>query len=106
MKLPPFPCNIDKTRSHKAIDGRKVTYTIEDEIVQQQKSASNPKLIYFQKMRFAEDNRIEYRFTYYMLGYKTGARGRWVFGQYSLLIPPQDLSALLRKARQKKWKGI
>jgi hypothetical protein len=106
MKLPPFPCNIDETRSFKTIDGRKVTYNIKDEIIQQQESASNPKLIYFQRICFAEDSRTEYRFTYYMLGHKHGARGRWVFGQYSLLIPPQDLSVLLRKARQKRWKGV
>ncbi len=106
MKLPPFPKSIGKVRVHTAIDGRRVEYTINDEIVRRQKSSRNPKLIYFQRMRFAEDGRTQYRFTYYMLGRKPGARGRWVFGQYSLFIPPRDLSALLRKARQRKWKGV
>lgn len=106
MKLPPYPRIVDKVRTHTAIDGRQVQYTVLDEIVRRQKRARNPKLIYFQRLKFAEDGRTEYRFTYYMLGRKPGARGRWVFGQYSLFIPPRDLSALLRRARRKGWKGI
>lgn len=106
MNLPLFPDGIGKVRTHTAIDGRLVQYIIDDEIVRRQESARNPKLIYFQRIKFAEDGRTEYRFTYYMLGQKPRTRGRWVFGQYSLFIPPRDLSALLRKARRKGWKGV
>ena len=106
MKLPLFPKNIGKVRTHIAIDGRRVECTIVDEIVRRQKRSRHPKLIYLQRLRFAADGRTEYRFTYYMLGRKAGARGRWVFGQYSLSVPPRDLAALLRAARKRKWRGV
>jgi hypothetical protein len=64
------------------------------------------KLICFQKIRFEDSGKLEYRFTYYMLGLKPGAKGRWVFGQYSLLIPAAILSKLLQEARERGWEGI
>lgn len=106
--LPPFPNSIGKRRSHVAIDGRTVHKTVEDEIVVLQRAAArNPKLICFQKIRFEENNKLQYRFTYYMLGFKEGPRkGRWVFGQYSLFIPAPDLKRLLKLARKRGWPGI
>ena len=106
-KTPPHPNNIGKRRAVTAIDGRIVHKTVEDEIVLPQRSARHVKLIYFQKLRFEEDGRLEYRLTYYMLGFKPGARqGRWVFGQYSLMIPPKDLGRLLKEARKRGWPEI
>ena len=105
MNMPPYPNCIGKIRKIGSIDGRPRQFTVEDEIVHRQRSASSPKLIYLQKVRFAPpDDKLEYRFTYYMLSRKAG--GRWVFGQYSLFVPPADLRAILRKARAKGWKGI
>ena len=103
---PPVPSNIGKRRVMTAIDGRRRYFAIEDEIVTPQKSGTHRKLICFQKIRFEEDRHLEYRFTYYMLGLKAGARGRWVFGQYSLLIPAKDLARLLKEARRRGWEGI
>jgi hypothetical protein len=100
------PNNIGKCRVFTAIDGRKVHRTIEDEIVRPQKTSRHEKLIYLQKMRYEEASRSEYRFTYYMRGLKKGARGRWVFGQFSVLIPPADLKWLLREARRRRWPGF
>jgi hypothetical protein len=107
-KLPLYPSNVGKRSAHGTIDGRKVYKTIEDEIVLVEKSSTvHKKLIYFQKLRFEEDGRLQYRFTYYMLGFKAGLRrGRWVFGQYSLMIDPKDLSWLLRTARKRRWPGV
>ena len=88
-----------------SIHGRPRTFTIEDEIVHRQKSGGSPKLIYLQKVRFSPPRkRIEYRFPYYMLSSKAG--GRWVFGQYSLFIPPADLKVILRKAHARGWRGV
>ena len=42
---------------------------------------------------------IEYRLGYYIVGRVGRAAGRWVWGQFSLLIPEQDLRILLDKAR-------
>jgi len=104
--LPPFPDNRGKVRKIHAIDGRELSLRIEDEIVRPQANAHHPKLIYLQKVRFEEDDRVEYRLTYYMLGQKPGAHGKWVFGQYSLLVPPPDLAALLAEARRRGWEGV
>ncbi|MEW6265849.1 MAG: hypothetical protein AB1641_22480 [Thermodesulfobacteriota bacterium] len=107
MKVtPPPPKNVGKKRKIVGIDGQAMTLRIEDEIVRPQRNAKFPKLIYFQKLRFEEDDRLEYRFTYYMLGQKPGARGRWVFGQYSLMIPAADLRELLIEARLRGWEGV
>jgi hypothetical protein len=106
MKTPPQPTSIGKRRTFTAIDGRKLHLVIEDEIVRPQSSSKHHKLIYFQQIRFEEDQRLEYRFTYYMLGLKPGRKGRWVFGQYSLLIPAEDLAWLLKRARKRGWKGV
>jgi len=106
-KVPPYPNNVGKRSAHTAIDGRKVHRVVEDEVKLRQRSARHSKLIYFQQIRCEEDGRLEYRFTYYMLGVKPGPRrGRWVFGQYSLMLPPRELGRLLKKARKRGWRGI
>ena len=100
---PPPPNNIGKKRTFISITGTKVHLTVLDEIVIPQGSG---KLIYFQQFRLEEDQRIEYRLTYYMLGHKPSRKGKWVFGQYSLMIPAKELSAILKEARKRDWKGI
>jgi len=54
-------------------------------------------------MRFVEEDRIEFRFGYYMIGIKQRSRGKWVWGQFCLLIPKTDLIALMQEAQRKKW---
>lgn len=105
--LPPRPDNRGKRKVIAANDGTRHTYTVEDEIVvpQRGRTRGSPKLIYFQKVRF-DTGKVEYRLTYYKIGVKPGARGRWVFGQYSLFIPAPELSKLLDRARAKGWDGI
>jgi len=56
-----------------------------------------------QKMRFIEEDRIEFRFGYYMIGMKPKARGRWVWGQFCLLIPQEDLMVILEEAKKRRW---
>ncbi len=102
VKLPQFPCNIGKTKSIPTIDGRVRHLKIEDEIIRLQ-SNSNKKIIVFQKMRFLEEDRIEFRFGYYMIGFKPKRRGKWVWGQFCLLIPQEDLMALMQEAKKRKW---
>lgn len=100
---PPPPNNIGKKRTFISITGAKVHLTVLDEIMIPQGPG---KLIYFQQFRLEEDKRIEYRLTYYMLGQKPSRKGKWVFGQYSLMIPAKELSSVLREARKRGWKGI
>ena len=99
-----LPCNINKKRVFVRIDGVRVHRTVEDEIVLKQ---GKDKLIYLQKIRLHETGKIEYRFTYYMRGFKEGRmKGKWVFGQYSLTLPAGHLARLVAKARQRGWAGF
>ena len=107
-QTPTIPNSIGKRRNIKVITGERRYFTVVDEI-----SCDHPvpeqgtrKQIYFQKLRFEDTGEIQYRFTYYMLGVKAGAKGRWVFGQFSLLIPSEHLTFLLQEARKRKWEGI
>lgn len=75
---------------------------IEDEITRVQSTASH-KVICFQKMRRPDNGATEFRLGYYMIGVRPRMKGRWVWGQYALLIPEQDLRALLREAEKRKW---
>ncbi len=96
------PNNIGKRRRITTIWGTKRHMVIEDEILHKQHNAPH-KLISFQRIRLEEEDRIEYRLGYYMIGVKPGAKGRWVWGQFCLLIPEKDLKAVLRKAERKGW---
>jgi len=105
VTIPPpsmLPNNIGKRRMIPTIWGTKRHFVIEDEILRKQSNAPH-KLIAFQRMRHEEENRIEYRFGYYMVGVKDGAKGRWVWGQYCLLIPAEDLESLIHEAKRRKW---
>lgn len=42
---------------------------------------------------------VEYRLGYYTLGGYRSGRNRWLWGQYSPMIPRQDFEELLSKAR-------
>jgi len=46
----------------------------------------------------AVEGDIEYRFGYYVVGRIGRAAGRWVWGQFSPLIPQADVRVLLAKA--------
>jgi len=100
--LPKRPNNIGKRRRIKTIWGEPRHIVIEDEILRKQSNAPH-KLIAFQRIRIEEVNRIEYRFGYYMIGVKSGAKGRWVWGQYCLLIPEKDLKVIMKRAEKRGW---
>lgn len=102
INIPKWPYNIGKRRKIKTIWGTERHLIIEDEIMHQQINAAH-KLIAFQKIRLEEEERIEFRFGYYMIGVKPGAKGRWVWGQFALLIPEDDLKVILKEAKKKKW---
>jgi hypothetical protein len=106
MTTPPHPKNIGRRRRLIDINGKHLYVKVEDEIVRPQHNAKNEKLIYLQKLRHESDRRLEYRFTYYMKGSKGRMKGRWVFGQYSLMIPATDLKRILAEARKKHWAGF
>ena len=101
--IPSRPHNIGKRRPVTTIRGRTVHFIVKDEIVL---ASGREKLIYFQKLQFEDDRRIEYRFGYYMRGYKPSRRGQWIWGQYCLMLAEKELTTLLKRARDKGWKGM
>jgi hypothetical protein len=103
IRRPPRPDNIGKTRLIKSIDGQKRRFLVKDEVVVPYRDR---KLIYFQQLRFEKRRQFEYRLTYYMLSTKPSRRNRWVFGQYSLMVPARELGRLIREARKRGWPGI
>jgi hypothetical protein len=60
------------------------------------------KLIYLQKVQF-EDERIEFRLCYYIIGKVGKTKGKWVFGQFATLVPAEDFRVIFEKARKKGW---
>jgi hypothetical protein len=103
----PWPDNVGKIRKWKAIDETAVHVKITGEIQCEQGSGTHSKLICLQRIQFESDGHIEYRFTYYMVGVKAGrTKDKWVFGQYSLVIPAKELKWLLKEARKQGWVGF
>lgn len=98
-----LPVNVGARRMLKNIDGESVCFTIKDEISLR---SGDRKAIYFQMSEYEKAGSIEYRFCYYMIGVRSGRKGKWVFGQYALLLEANELSFLLAMARDKKWPGI
>ena len=43
---------------------------------------------------------IEYRIGYFIIGKIGRTKGKWIWGQFCPLIPAQDLTALLKKAKK------
>ncbi len=101
-RRPPFPDNVGRRRRIVNIRGDVVHWVVEDEIKRIQSTAPH-KVICFQKLRRENDGRTEFRFGYYMIGVKPGARGRWVWGQYALFIPKGDLRVLIKEAERRGW---
>jgi len=44
--------------------------------------------------------RVELRLAYYIKGRRGRVRNKWVWGQFALLIPPQDFKKLIERARE------
>ena len=90
-------CGVDgKVRRIKDIRGVPMTFEVGGAVSVKQ---GNGKWLCLQRLQHLEPKRrVEYRFAYYMKGVKAGAEGRWVFGQYAMMIPPKLLKSLLTKA--------
>ena len=101
MAYPPPPSNIGKQGRAKTPDQKTHPHKIKDEIRIHQTRSRN-KLIYLQLIEL-ENGREELRLGYYMIGKKGAMRGRWVWGQYALLIPRRDLKAMIRQAEKRGW---
>jgi len=101
VSRPPLPSNKGKTRPIEDIDGNKRYFTVHDEVTQEQ-STNRDKVIYLQRIQF-EDGEIVLRLAYYIIGKKPKMAGKWVWGQYTTMMPPDDFRAIICKAIEKEW---
>lgn len=99
--LPPHPNNVGVSRKIIGIDGTVHRFTITDEIILPQTGLPS-KLIYLQYLQF-DDGRNEVRLAYYMIGFKPGRKGRWVWGQYCTILPHGDLKTIYEEAQKRGW---
>jgi hypothetical protein len=81
---------------------KKVYFTITDEI-RRLASDSPDGAFYLQKIEYEVVNKIEIRFGYYIIGKKEGRKGKWVWGQYSPMLPIVDFKWLIEEAKKKGW---
>jgi hypothetical protein len=102
MELPPLPDNIGKTRKLHDINGKVYHIKILDEIRFLQSNLQQ-KAIYLQKIGFVEDDRIEFRLGYYIIGKKPRSAGKWVWGQFATMLPVEDFINIVQQARDKGW---
>lgn len=101
-EIPSFPDNKGKQTWWRDIHGNRRDVLIEDE-VRHVPSNNSRKVICLQKVLFPKESRWELRLCYYMIGVKGRTKGKWVFGQYATLIPPEDFTILIEQAKIKGW---
>jgi hypothetical protein len=100
--LPPLPINIGKQRRVKDINGIVRQFKVLGEVSFLQSTYAK-KAIYLQRIQFAEDGRIELRLGYYIIGKRPKVLGKWVWGQFATMLPPEDFCKVYELARQKGW---
>ena len=87
--------------------GKKYTggYKVEGEI---KRPHGSTKAILLQKIRFSDDQRIEYCFAYYTIARKgkVEVEGKWIFANRPLFKPPDILKSILDEARDQNWEGF
>ena len=99
---PSLSDNRGKKTSWTDIHGRKRRFLILDEIKRVQSNAPH-KAIYLQKIKLEDENRIELRLAYYIIGKKPRMKGKWTFGQFATLMPVRDFKAIISAAKRKGW---
>ena len=103
MEYPPLASNKGKMGSRKhPVTKEKRYFTIEDEIQKIQSNAKH-KIIVLQKLKFHDNNEVELRLGYYILGKLPRMKDKWTWGQYAALIPVRDFKSIYNSAIKKGW---
>ena len=100
-ELPDPPNNVGKSGRAKHPDGTYFDFKVVDEIRLFQ-STYPQKVIYLQRLQF-DDQRIELRLGYYVIGKKPKMAGRWVWGQFATMLPKEDFAKVISLAKEKSW---
>ena len=96
------PSRVGKVTKRKDIFGDPMIYEVIDEIVHIPPSKPG-KAIFFQKLQFEPDKKIQFRLCYYMIGQKGRGKGKWLYGQFATMIGKEDLEIILAQARERGW---
>jgi hypothetical protein len=97
---PELPSTIGKTGRMISPFGDISRFEVIDEI--RIASLEGQMITVFQRLEF-EHGEKSFRLGYYIVGKKPRALGRWVWGQFALIIPTEDFRALIDEARAKGW---
>jgi hypothetical protein len=105
---PPLPrSRIGTISRRKKIDGSPLVFRVDGDDVFA--ACSNSRKAYLlQKVRVDDGEGFdqghdEYRIAYYMIGHRPRVRGKWAFGQYAPMMTLADVTAILRRMREKGW---
>ena len=65
------------------------------------------KILVLDEIYFEEKDKYEYRFAYWVVSDKKLKEDkiRIMYGQFAMLIPPEDFKKLMEKANEINWKG-
>jgi hypothetical protein len=92
-----LPSRKGKTSWIHDVDGKPAPYTVVDEIVWPQLNFPD-KVLCVHKLEFKEDGHNEFRLGYYMC-----RKGRWWWGQYAPMLPPDDVKFMVDEMRKRGW---
>lgn len=105
MKYPKLKSNKGKKGSRKhPVTKQKRDFIIEDEIQRTQSNAKHKKIV-LQKLKFLDNNEIQLRLGYYIIGKLKRMKDKWTWGQYATFIPIRDFKIIYKKAIEKGWLG-
>jgi len=100
MSIPPFPSRKAKKSRINDINGRPVSYVVEDEHYWSPKDNA-ARALCVHRLRFGDGHR-ELRVGYYMIRNK-GRGDYWHWAQYAPMMLAEDLVHLFQTAREKGW---
>jgi len=101
MEYPKLASKKGKMGIRKDLFTKKKRYfTIEDEI---QKTHAKNKKIALQKLKFHDNNEIQLRLGYYILGKLPRMKGKWTWDQYGVFIPILDFKSIYKEAIERGW---
>ena len=103
MQYPKLPSNKGKKGSRKdPVTKEKRYFTIEDEIQKIQSNAKH-KIIVLQKLKFHDNNEVQLRLAYYIIGKLPRMKDKWTWGQYATFLPVKDFKTIYEKAFSRGW---
>src|SRR5438270_9680813 len=95
---PPLPSRIGKRGTGRMPLGEIFHWKVLDEVRCFQTNLPS-KVLCLERILFEEENRIEVRLGYYIIGKKPRMKGKWVWGQYAAMLPVEDFQSLIQQAQ-------